>query len=219
MELIDRDETYMNTNRNHIRVFVSSTVYEFESELSRVFAQLDGYGYDVCMSKEGTVPIDSRLSNLANYVNAVDECDIFLGIIRPLIGTGVLEREGRSITAQEFDRAIEIGMPRLVLADYRVEFAHKFLRLMGQSLDTIPNYKERKRTGVDGRIEIEKRPNLLVHGECVDVYRKVIQDGVMPPAGRIGNWAQPFKDIDDISRFVEAQFQNVERIKKLVYGK
>lgn len=187
----------MNTNRNHIRVFVSSTIYEFETELSRVFAQLDGYGYDVCMSKEGTVPINSRLSNLVNCVNAVEECDIFLGIIRPLTGTGVLERGGRSITAQEFDRALAIGMPRLVLADYR----------------------EKKRVKEDGKIEVEKRPNLLVHGESVDVYRKVIQDGVMPPVDRKGNWAQPFKDIDDISRFVEAQFQNVKRIKKLVYGK
>ena len=61
--------------------------------------------------------------------------------------------------------------------------------------------------------------NLLVHGECVDVYRKVIQDDVMPPVGRKGNWVQPFKDIDDISRFIEAQFQDVERIKKRIYGK
>lgn len=209
----------MSADRNHIKVFVSSTVYEFETELSRVFAQLDGYGYDVCMSKEGTVPIDSRLSNLVNCVNAVEECHIFFGIIRPLIGTGVLEREGRSITAQEFDRALETGMPRLVLADYRIEFAHKFLKLMGQDLGAIPNYKEKRKEKEDGTIEIEKKPNLLVHGECVDVYRKVIQDDVMPPVGRKGNWVQPYKDIDDISRFIEAQFQDVERIKKRIYGK
>lgn len=71
----------MSAERNHIRVFVSSTVYEFETELSRVFAQLDGYGYDVCMSKEGTIPLNSRLSNLVNCVNAVEECQVFLGII------------------------------------------------------------------------------------------------------------------------------------------
>lgn len=207
----------MSAERNHIRVFVSSTVYEFETELSRVFAQLDGYGYDVCMSKEGTVPLNSRLSNLVNCVNAVEECHVFLGIIRPLTGTGILETNGRSITAQEFDRAIEIGMPRFVLADYRVEFAHKFLKLMGQDLAAIPNYKEREVTR-DGKKVWERKPNLIVHGECVDVYRKTVQDHVPRPMDRVGNWAQPYKDYDDISRFVEAQFQNVERIKMLLHG-
>ena len=207
----------MSAERNHIRVFVSSTVYEFETELSRVFAQLDGYGYDVCMSKDGTVPLNSRLSNLVNCVNAVEECHVFLGIIRPLTGTGILEPNGRSITAQEFDRAIEIGMPRFVLADYRVEFAHKFLKLMGQDLAAIPNYKEREVTR-DGKKVWERKPNLIVHGECVDVYRKTVQDHVPRPMDRIGNWAQPYKDYQDISRFVEAQFQNVERIKMLLHG-
>lgn len=207
----------MSAERNHIRVFVSSTVYEFETELSRVFAQLDGYGYDVCMSKEGTVPLNSRLSNLVNCVNAVEECHVFLGFIRPLTGTGILEPNGRSITAQEFDRAIEIGMPRFVLADYRVEFAHKFLKLMGQDLAAIPNYKEREVTR-DGKKVWERKPNLIVHGECVDVYRKTVQDHVPRPMDRVGNWAQPYKDYDDISRFVEAQFQNVERIKMLLHG-
>lgn len=207
----------MSAERNHIRVFVSSTVYEFETELSRVFAQLDGYGYDVCMSKEGTVPLNSRLSNLVNCVNAVEECHVFLGIIRPLTGTGILEPNGRSITAQEFDRAIEIGMPRFVLADYRVEFAHKFLKLMGQDLAAIPNYKEREVTR-DGKKVWERKPNLIVHGECVDVYRKTVQDHVPRPMDRVGNWAQPYKDFDDISRFVEAQFRNVERIKMLLHG-
>ena len=207
----------MSAERNHIRVFVSSTVYEFETELSRVFAQLDGYGYDVCMSKEGTIPLNSRLSNLVNCVNAVEECQVFLGIIRPLTGTGILEPDGRSITAQEFDRAIEIGMPRFVLADYRVEFAHKFLKLMGQDLAAIPNYKEREVTR-DGKKVWERKPNLIVHGECVDVYRKTVQDHVPRPMDRIGNWAQPYKDYQDISRFVEAQFQNVERIKMLLHG-
>ena len=64
-------------------------------------------------------------------------------------------------------------MPRFVLVDYRVEFAHKFLKLMGQDLAAIPNYKERtvKR---DGNMVVERKPNLIVHGECVDVYRKAV---------------------------------------------
>ena len=71
----------MSVKRNHIKVFFSSTVYDFETDLRRVFATLDGFGYDVYMSKEGTIPLDSRLSNLINCVKGVEECDVFLGII------------------------------------------------------------------------------------------------------------------------------------------
>ena len=37
----------MYNERNHIKVFVSSTVYDFESQLDMVYSTLDGYGYDV----------------------------------------------------------------------------------------------------------------------------------------------------------------------------
>ena len=83
----------MSAERNHIKIFVSSTVYDFETDLRRIFATLDGYGYDVYMSKEGTIPLDSRFSNLVNCVNGVEECDVFLGIVRPRIGSGVLEKK------------------------------------------------------------------------------------------------------------------------------
>ena len=39
----------MYKERNHIKVFVSSTVYDFESQLDMVYSILDGYGYDVMM--------------------------------------------------------------------------------------------------------------------------------------------------------------------------
>ena len=203
----------MTAERNHIKVFVSSTVYDFETVLRNIFIMLDGFGYDVYMSKEGTIPLNSRLSNLVNCVNGVDECDVFLGIVRPLIGSGVLEKGARSITAQEFDRAIELGMLRVILADYRVEFAHKFLNLMDQNPDDIPLNKEKIK---DGKIIV--KPNNLVHGECVDIYRSAIQNHIHPASARIGNWAQPFKDGEDILRFVEAQFKNVELIKSLING-
>ncbi len=208
----------MSEERNHIRIFVSSTVYDFETDLRRVFATLDGFGYDVYMSKEGTIPLDSKLSNLINCVNGVEECDIFLGIVRPLIGSGVLERNGRSITAQEFDKAIELGIPRFILADYRIEFAHKFLNLMDIRLESIPLNREKTIINDDDEKVKKLLPNNVVHGECIEIYRNAIQNHIMP-ANRVGNWAQPFKDSEDIQRFIEAQFKDVKRIKRLIDGK
>ena len=89
---------------------------------------------------------------------------------------------------------------------------------MGQKLEDIPNYKERERV-IDGKTFVERKPNLVVHSECVEIYRMAIQNQVMPPKNRIGNWAQPFKDYEDLSRFVEAQFKDVERIKALIDGR
>lgn len=60
----------MYKERSHIKVFVSSTVYDFESQLDMVYSTLDGYGYDVMMSHKGTIPLDSKLSNLENCLNA-----------------------------------------------------------------------------------------------------------------------------------------------------
>lgn len=208
----------MGEERNHIKIFVSSTVYDFETDLRRIFATLDGYGYEVYMSKEGTIPLDSSQSNLENCVNGVNECDVFLGIVRPRIGSGVLEKDGRSITAQEFDRAISLGKPRFILADYRVEFAHQFLNLMDLTPDSIPKNREKIYKDETGKEVVLLKPNNVIHGECVEIYRMAIQHDVNP-AARVGNWAQPYKNSEDILRFLEAQFKNVERIKRMIDGK
>lgn len=58
---------------------MSSTVYDFESQLDMVYSTLDGYGYDVMMSHKETIPLDSKLSNLENCLKGVEDCDVFLG--------------------------------------------------------------------------------------------------------------------------------------------
>ena len=66
---------------------------------------------------------------------------------------------GSLITYQEFARAYQLPMPHFVLADYRVEFAHKFLNLVHQDLSKIPDYTTRVEKAEDGR-EIEVRGDL-----------------------------------------------------------
>ena len=201
----------MFSERNHVKVFVSSTVYDFESQLDVVYSTLDGYGYDVLMSHKGTVPVDNKVSNLENCLKGVENCDVFLGFIRPLSGTGILKPGEKSITAQEFDVAFRIGMPRFVLADYRVVFARQFTNMMKIPIGDIPNYVEKARS--DG--SMVERPNRVIHSESIELYNIAIKNNTLP-ISRKGNWVQEYKNLEDVMLHVEAQFKDVERIKKLI---
>ena len=201
----------MYKERNHIKVFVSSTVYDFESQLDMVYSTLDGYGYDVMMSHKGTIPLDSKLSNLENCLKGVEGCDIFLGFVRPLTGTGILKPGEKSITAQEFEVAFKVNMPRFVLADYRVVFARQFTNLMKIPTGDIPNSVKRERS--DG--SIVERPNRVVHAECIELYNAAIQNNTLPKS-RKGNWVQEYRNMQDVMLHVEAQFKDVKRIKQLI---
>ena len=201
----------MFSERNHVKVFVSSTVYDFESQLDVVYSTLDGYGYDVLMSHKGTVPVDSKVSNLENCLKGVENCDVFLGFIRPLSGTGILKPGEKSITAQEFDVAFRVGMPRFVLADYRVVFARQFTNMMKIPIGDIPNYVEKARS--DG--SMVERPNRIIHSESIALYNMAIKNNTLP-ISRKGNWVQEYKNLQDVMLHVEAQFKDVERIKQLI---
>lgn len=207
--------------RNGIKVFVSSTVYDFETQLTEVFAILDTMGYDVFMSKKGTIPIDSTLNAFTNCVEGVEQCDVFLGFIRPLLGTGIYKGEEKSVTEQEIDAAMVCGMPRFMVADYRVEYAHQFLNMMKLDVDSIPAVFEKEEI-IDGVTKIIQKPNKVIHPHAIRMYRKAIVNGIKPERDRIGNWVQPFqkvseyREFSDISVFVEAQFRDVERIRSLI---
>jgi hypothetical protein len=171
----------MYKERNHIKVFVSSTVYDFESQLDMVYSTLDGYGYDVMMSHKGTIPLDSKLSNLENCLKGVEDCDVFLGFVRPLTGTGILKPGEKSITAQEFEVAFKVNMPRFVLADYRVVFARQFTNLMKIPTGDIPNSVKRERS--DG--SVVERPNRVVRAECISCIMLPFRIILYLKAGRV----------------------------------
>ena len=207
--------------RNGIKVFVSSTVYDFETQLTDVFAMLDSMGYEVYMSKKGTIPLDSTLNTFVNCVEAGEECDVFLCFIRPLLGSGIYKGEEKSVTEQEIDAAIACGMPRFVMADYRVEYAHKFLSMMHLEPESIPavivKHKEE-----DGKKKEYHIPNNLIHPHTVRMYRTAVRRDVRPESERTGNWVQPFHvvreycELNDIRTFIEAQFHDVERVRGLI---
>ena len=104
-------------------VMVSSTVYGYEELLDRIYTLLTAFGYEVWMSHKGTLPVFSDRSNLENCLAATEKCDLFLGLITPQYGTGIVEG-GLSITHHELKRAIDLKKPRWILAHDHVFFAH-----------------------------------------------------------------------------------------------
>ncbi len=71
-------------------IMLSTSVYGFENEISQICALLKDLGYNVWNSRLGTIRVNPALSNLENCLKAVEDCDLFLGIIRTQCGTGYM---------------------------------------------------------------------------------------------------------------------------------
>ena len=113
-----------------LTVMVSSTVYGVEELLDRVYSLLTAFGYEVWMSHKGTVPVSSNETAFESCLEAVEKCDLFLGIITPQYGSGV-DATGLSITHKEMKKAIELNKPRWFLAHDQVVFARRLLMDLG----------------------------------------------------------------------------------------
>ncbi len=102
---------------------ISSTVYGSQNDLDQIAAILrQQFNYDVIMSKEGSVyvPIDYIDNPEAACLQAVNDCDLFLGIIFPRYGSG--------ITHKEFLKAVELNKPRWFVAHEKIEFLRKLFQ-------------------------------------------------------------------------------------------
>lgn len=117
-------------NRRPI-VMVSSSVYGQEELLERIYSLLTALGYEVWMSHKGTIPTNSDESSLESCLKAVENCDMFLGLITTNYGT---TKDGEiSATHSEFKRAIELNKRRWFLIHDRVVFARQILRKLGHN--------------------------------------------------------------------------------------
>ena len=197
----------MPAPRNHIKVFLASTVYNFQTELNKIYELLDGFGYDVFNSHKGTFSIDSSESNLQNSIEGVNECDVFVGFIRPDYGSGVLEKGGKSITHIEFETAVSRKIPRFIMADHRVTFTRSLIRKA-----EVDNSGTKIAVN-SGNINFND--NKIMDVRCVQLYEQMIQDKI-PPLTRKGNWVQEYVSLEDIRLHLESQFKYPDRVKLLM---
>lgn len=174
---------------------VGSTVYGFENELSQLVASLQTMGYDVLNSHVGTIKVNPKLSNIENCLNAVDECDLFLGIVRPFYGTGNIGE--KNITFEEMKRAIELNKPYWFLVHRDVVFARNLFR-------KIKNAEA-----------IEVLKNNFFDPRCIEVYEYVIKNHV-PITLRNGNWAQEFYRLDEMMTYINTQFGDIAFVENIL---
>jgi len=149
--------------KKRLKIMVSSTVYGNQDVLEQIAAILrQKFRYEVVMSKEGSVyvPIEFRNSPEKACLKAVEDCDLFLGIIFPRYGSG--------ITHKEFLEAVRLDRPRWFVANERVEFLRKLFESYMYDVD-----------GNRTDFEIQKN-SVLDSIKVVDMYNDVRHNWVQP---------------------------------------
>ena len=189
----------MAKEASKIKIMVGSTVYGFEDQLSQIVAYLSNLGYEVINSCHGSIKVNPHLSNLENCLNAVKDCDLFLGIIRPYYGTGNFGEI--NITFEEIKKAIELKKPYWFLVHRDVVFARLLFDKMEMKRD-----------------EIVIKKNNFFDKRTIDIYEYVIKNHV-PITLRNGNWAQEFYRLDEMMVYINSQFSDKSFISNVLNQK
>lgn len=187
----------MSKKKSDIKIMVGSTVYGFEDQLSSIVGQLTTMGYQVLNSHHGSIKVNPHLSNLDNCLKAVEECDLFLGIIRPYCGTGNIG--DINITFEEIKEAIRLEKPYWFLVHRDVVFARTLFK------------KIKKKDGC----EVEMTDNRFFDLLSIEMYEYVIKNHI-PITLRNGNWAQEFYRLDDMMTYITAQFSSKEFVEEIL---
>jgi hypothetical protein len=187
-----------------LKLMVSSTVYGVEELLDRVYTILTTLGYEVWMSHKGTVNVFSTETAFDSCLAAVEKCDLFLGIIGPKYGSGIIGPD-LSITHKEMIRAIELKKPRWFLAHDQVVFARRLLMDLGHR-------------GKVGRSTLNLKPHASTIGDLrvIDMYEDAALE-LLPIDERQGNWVQKFERDEDANLFVMAQFSRYQEVEQRLH--
>jgi len=183
-----------------LKLMVASTVHGFKTELDQICGVLAGYGYEVLNSHIGTIRAHPGKSNLENCIAAVRNCDLFLGIIRPFYGSGIVGR--RSITHSEMREAVKLNKPRWFLAHEHVQFARQVFKQY--RLDSAGRRK---------RFKFIKTP-VMDDLRVIDMFEDVVQTNV-PLKARTGNWCQDFRTVNDILQYVKVQLADIRTVASI----
>jgi hypothetical protein len=189
------------TEPSRPKLFVSSTVYRNEEMLDQIYATLTGIGYEVWMSRAGTVPVDSDLTAFQSCLVAVERCDLFLGIISGYYGSGV-DGADDSITHQELSKAITLQKRRWFLVHQDVITIRNFVK-------AILRFEQREKTEICSKLELRQH-DPISDMRVLKMYEEATRSNVVLNQ-RFGNWVQPYINSHDVLKFVGSQLGQPSR--------
>ena len=198
---------------------VSSTVYGIEELLDQVYALLGGFGYEVWMSHKGTVPVYPDQTALESCLTAVAKCDLFLSIITPRYGSGIVDGQ-LSITHQELLKSIELKRARWILAHDHVVFARALFRKLGAR-----NQQQREKmletlgfVDAESLKKTREREELVFDDvRVIDMYEAAVRHDLKVYQDRKGNWVQKFEGSDEVKLFATAEFSRYREIEQFLH--
>lgn len=193
-----------------LSIMVSSTNHDIRDLLIQIEGALNSFGYDTRISRMGTLFVDPDLGNFDNCLKAVEDCDVFFGIITPAYGTGKEFRGGKSITHRELARAIKLDKLRWFVCHESI--------MNSRSLLNDLSYDGNSLRGADGRrkLTLKPEPSILKDLKTIDMFEAASREDVKAVAKRKGNWVQPYNSERDITRFLNTQFGQPERIREML---
>ena len=181
--------------KKKINIMIASTVYQNRDLLLQICGILNTYGYHVINSEYGTLHPPLGMNNTDACIAAVEECDIFFGIINPMYSTG--------ITHLEFRKAIAIGKPCRFIAHSFVTFTRK---LLAQYM-----YTDEAKTQ---RNDFEIQPTTVMDSvKVIDMYNDAVQINLAYEERKY-HWVQEFFRPDEALRHVETLFRDIKRVER-----
>ncbi len=191
-----------------MRVFVSSTIYDFRDLRSALKHWLEEFGFTVVMSEFNDFPQQPVQNSFDSCLKAIESCDYFIAIIGHRIGGWYDKSQRLTITRMEYRYArtlFESGRLKLIpfvrkdlwtIRDDRnaIESAIISGQVLDHDLakDDVANIK-------DIRSKFATHPSMLFdflrEVEQNQAMKRATEDGDGRPAG---NWVYQFSDFKDI---------------------
>lgn len=203
------DTIFNEKSKENLKLMVASTVYGFEDQLSKIINDIKNKGFNVLNSFFGSIKVNPRLSNLNNCLNAVEDTDWFMGIVRPYYGTGNIK--DKNITFEEIKTAIGLYKPRWFFIHRDVTFASKIIDKI-----EVNNVLVDKNDATQILIPNKLLPNNQIHQQAIDLYNFVIKDHEADLELRDGNWSQEFFNFSEALIYIRAQFLDFNFIEHLL---
>lgn len=204
---------------------ISSTVYYFEDQIDQIDTLFQSLGYETIVSKNGSVFADPRYGNFPDCLRAVEECDVFFGIIRTNCGSGQLG--DYCITFEEFKKARELDKPSWFVVDYKVLYAKELFHILKYKNPNVGKSKlyaklcnllthSSNKSGIKVLDLFESNNFKEFDPLCLDMLDYVDKKDIKDYWARKNHWRHEFHRLTDITSYINNQFGNYQRIEDVL---